>query len=179
MITDPAARRYAQAAFEIARDRAELELWERDVASLAEALASREALAFVGNRKVPRDSKEEFVRRAAGELSPLVWNLVRLLSQRNRLDLLPQIAERFGELLDEQRGIAHVQVLTAVEMTPEERAALTGRLSDLTGKHVEMQTFVEPEIMGGLVARIGDRLIDGSTRSKLLALKRRLAGATR
>ena len=179
MSSDPAAKRYAQAAFELARDRNELEVWERDLTSLDAALASNEALAFVANRQVPRDLKEDFVHRAAGELSPLVWNLVRLLNQRGRLELLPRIAERFRELLDERRGIAHVQVLTAVEVSPEEREALTRRLSELTGKQVEMQTFVEPEILGGLVARIGDRLIDGSTKSKLLALKRQLAGATR
>lgn len=179
MITDPAAKRYAQAAFELARDRGELDAWERDLASLRDVLASREALAFVSSRKVPREAKEDFIRRAAGDLSPLVWNLVRLLNQRRRLELLPQIVERFQELLDEERGIEHVQVLTAVEMSPDERDALRKRLSDMTGKQVEMQAFVEPEILGGLVARIGDRLIDGSTKSKLLALKRQLAGQTR
>jgi len=133
----------------------------------------------VANRKVPREGKEEFIRRTSGDLSPLVWNLVRLLNQRSRLELLPQIVERFQELLDGQRGIEHVQVLTAVEMSPDERDALRTRLSDMTGKQVEMQAFVEPEILGGLVARMGDRLIDGSTKSKLLALKRQLAGQTR
>lgn len=179
MITDPAAKRYAQAAFELARDRGELDAWERDLASLRDVLASREALAFVSSRKITREAKEDFIRRAAGDLSPLVWNLVRLLNQRGRLELLPQIVERFQELLDEERGIEHVQVLTAVEMSPDERDALRKRLSDMTGKQVEMQAFVEPEILGGLVARIGDRLIDGSTKSKLLALKRQLAGQTR
>jgi F-type H+-transporting ATPase subunit delta len=179
MITEPAAKRYAQAAFELARDRGELEAWANDLASLRDVLASREALAFVASRKVPREGKEEFIRRAAGDLSPLVWNLVRLLNQRGRLELLPQIVERFEELTDEQRGIEHVQVLTAVELSPDEREALRTKLSDMTGKQVDMQTFVEPEILGGLVARIGDRLIDGSTRSKLIALKRQLAGQTR
>jgi F-type H+-transporting ATPase subunit delta len=136
-------------------------------------------MAFIGARKVPRAAKEDFLQRAAGELQPLAVNLVRLLNQKNRLELLPQIAERFQELLDEQRGIAHVQVLTAVEMSGDERDALARRLSILTGKQVDIQTFVEPEILGGLVVRIGDRLIDGSSKSKLLTLKRQLAGATR
>jgi len=179
MITDPAAKRYAQAAFDIALERGELGGWERDLASLAATLASREAMAFVGNRKAPREAKEEFLRRAGGDTGPLAWNLVRLLNQKNRLGLLPQIAERFQQLLDEQRGIAHVQVLTAVEMSGEERDALATRLAGLTGKQVQIETFVDPEILGGLVVRIGDRLIDGSSKSKLLTLKRRLAGATR
>ena len=64
-------------------------------------------------------------------------------------------------------------------MSDEEREALARRLSELTGKQVLVETQEDPEILGGMIALIGDRLIDGSTRSKLLALKRRLAGATR
>ena len=179
MLRDPAAARYARAAFELAVERNELDAWERDLRNLAAALAMPEAVAFVASRQVTAEGKEEFLRRAAGELSPLAWNMVRLLNTKGRLTLLPQIAEHFQELLDEHRGIAHAQVLTAVAMSDDEKQALTRRLSDLTGKRVDVQAFEAPEIIGGLVARIGDRLIDGSTRTRLIALKRQLAGATR
>lgn len=179
MLRDPAAKRYAQAAFELAMERNELDVWERDIRSLADALASAEARAFVANWKVTREAKESFLRAASGELSPLAWNLVRLLSSKQRLSLLPQVAEFFEALLDEQRGVAHAKVLTAVAMSDDERRALATRLSEITGKQVDIEAAEAPEILGGLVARIGDRLIDGSTRSKLIALKRRLAGATR
>src|SRR3990172_13017960 len=101
MLRDPAAKRYAQAAFELARDRNELDAWERDLGSLADALASPEALAFVSGRQVQAEAKLEFLRRAGGDLAPLAWNLVRLLLTKGRLALLPQIAEQFQELLDE------------------------------------------------------------------------------
>ena len=178
MLRDPAAKRYAKAAFELARERDELEVWERDLGALANALASPEALAFVASR-VKAEAKEAFLRAAAEEPAPLVWNLVRLLLAKGRLALLPQIAEQFQALLDEHRGIAHAQVLTAVAMSDDERQALGRRLSEMTGKEVLLEVQEEPEILGGLIVRIGDRLIDGSTRSKLVALKRRLAGATR
>src|SRR3990170_4809445 len=119
MLRDPAAKRYAQAAFELARDRNELDAWERYLRSLADALASAEALAFVSSRQVQAEAKLEFLRRASGEPAPLVWNLVRLLSTKGRLALLPQIVEQFQELLDEERGIAHAQVVTAVPMSDE------------------------------------------------------------
>lgn len=179
MIRDPAANRYAQAAFDLALEHEELGAWERDLASLADAVASEEALTFVASRQIGADSKEEFLRRAAGETAPLVWNLVRLLGSRGRLALLPQIAERFQTLLDDHRGIAHAHVLTAVKMSDAERQALASRLSEITSKEIQIDAYEAPEILGGLVARIGDTLIDGSTRSKLLALKRQLAGATR
>lgn len=179
MLRDPAAARYARAGFELARDRSELDDWERDLRALAGALALPEALAFVTGHRAPPEAKEQLLQRVLGQPAPLVWNLVRLLSSKGRLELLPQIEERFRTLLDEERGIAHAQVLTAVPMSDDERQALAQRLSQLTGKQVEVQAFVEPEILGGLVARIGDRLVDGSARTRLLALKRQLAGAMR
>ncbi len=179
MLRDPAARRYAQAAFELARERDDLDAWEHDLRSLAAALASGEALAFVGSRQVTPAAKEEFLRRAAGETAPLAWNLVRLLSAKGRLAFLPQVAEHFQELLDEHRGIAHAQVVAAVPLGDDERQALSRRLSEITGKQVDVAVYEEPEILGGIIARIGDQLIDGSTKTKLIALKRRLAGAVR
>jgi F-type H+-transporting ATPase subunit delta len=179
MLRDPAAKRYAQAAFELGRERNELEAWEDGMRSLAAALASDEARAFVESPRVRREAKEAFLRQAAGDLTPLAWNLVWLLDSKGRLALLPQIAEHFQTVLDEHRGIAHARVLTAVAMSDDERRSLAARLSELTGKQVDVEAHVAPEILGGLVARIGDRLIDGSTQSKLIALKRRLAGAAR
>jgi F-type H+-transporting ATPase subunit delta len=176
VLRDPAARRYARAGFDLASDRGELDAWERDLRSLATVLASDEAQAFVASRQVPREAKEPFLQRTAGDMTPLVWNLVRLLNAKGRLALLPQIAEAFQELLDDARGVAHAQVLTAVQLSDDERQAMTSRLSELTGKQVTVHAHVAPEILGGLVARIGDELIDGSTRSKLEALKRQLAG---
>ncbi|MEX1254966.1 MAG: F0F1 ATP synthase subunit delta [Dehalococcoidia bacterium] len=177
MLRDLAARRYAQAAFELARDKSELEAWERDLHSLAASLSMPEAVAFVSSRHVGPEQKAEFLQRIAGEMTPLVWNLVRLLAAKSRLALLPQIAEAFQELLDEHRGIAHARVTTAVALSSDEREALARKLSELTGKQVQIEVNEDPELLGGLVARIGDRLIDGSTRTKLIALKRRLAGS--
>jgi len=177
VLRDPAAHRYAQAAFEIAREHGELEAWNTGLQALAETLAAPGGMAFVESKQVPLGAKEELMRRVLGQPAPLLWNLVRLLATKGRLALLPQIAERFQELLDEERGIAHAQVVTAVPMNDTEHAALERRLSTMTGKQVDVKAFVDPEILGGLVARIGDQLIDGSARTKLLALKRQLAGS--
>jgi F-type H+-transporting ATPase subunit delta len=179
MLRDPAANRYAQAAFELALERNELEAWERDLNSLGSALDSRAAVEFVASHKITPEAKLDFLRQAAGETSPLPWNLVRLLASKGRLALLPQIAERFWAFLDEHRGVAHAKVLTAVPMSADEQQSLEQRLSQLTGKTVDVQTIEAPEIIGGIVARIGDTLIDGSTRTKLISLKRQLAGSTR
>lgn len=179
MQRDPAAMRYAKAAFELARERDEIERWEADLGACAAVFATAGALDFVSSRQVPVEAKESFLQRAMGEPAPLVWNLIRLLASKGRLALLPQVAEQFQELLDEHRGVVHAEVVTAVPMSDEERAALARRLSELTGKQVLVEAQEAPEILGGLIARIGDLLIDGSTRSKLVALKRQLAGDAR
>ena len=179
MQRDPAAMRYAKAAFELARERDEIERWEADLGACAAVFAVPGTLDFVSSRQVPNEAKEAFLRRAMGEPAPLVWNLVRLMASKGRLTLLPQVAEQFQELLDEHRGVVHAEVVTAVPMSEEERAALARRLSELTGKQVLVEAQEAPEILGGLIARIGDLLIDGSTRSKLVALKRQLAGDVR
>ena len=179
MLRDPAAKRYAQAAFELARDHQELDAWERDLRNLRDVLAVPGTLAFVASRQADAEAKLGFLQRAAGQPAPLVWNLERLLAAKGRLALLPQIAEHFQGLLDDERGVAHAHVATAVPLADDERRALAQRLSELTGKRVDVEVHEVPEMLGGLIARIGDRLIDGSTRSKLIALKRRLAGGTR
>lgn len=179
MQRDPAAKRYAQAAFELARDKGELDAWERDLRALGAALQSLGTMEFLANARVPSEAKQEFLSRVMEHPRPLVWNLMLLLVERNRVALLPQIIEVFQALLDEERGIAHAQVVTAVPMSDGERTAIAGRLSELTGKQVQVETREDPEILGGLIARIGDRLVDGSTKTKLIALKRQLAGSTR
>ncbi|MBI4571474.1 MAG: F0F1 ATP synthase subunit delta [Chloroflexi bacterium] len=176
MLRDPAAKRYAQAAFALARERNELDVWERQLATLGEAAGQRDVLAFLASFQVSREAKQAFLQRVLEQPAALVWNLVRLLASKGRLTLLPQIAEHFAALLDEQRGIAHAEVVTAVALSDADKQALARRLSDLTGKQVQVEVQEAPEILGGVIARIGDRLIDGSTRNKLLALKRRLAG---
>ena len=179
MLRDPAAKRYAQAAFELALERNELEAWGPAMQSLGEASASTDAIAFLGDHRVPGDAKQSFLTQVAGDVPTMVGNLLKLLESKGRLPLLSQIAEFFQTLLDDHNGIAHAQVLTAVPMTEDEQRTLAARLSELTGKQVLVEAHEAPEILGGMVARIGDRLIDGSAKTKLLALKRELARATR
>ena len=178
LLTDVAAKRYAQAAFELARERDELDAWGPAMQALAEAAASSEALAFLSDRRIAGEAKQSFLVQVVGDIPALVANLLRLLQSKARLSLLPQIAEHFQELLDQHNGVAHAQVLTAVTMSDDEQRALANRLSEITGTQVLLEAHEEPDLLGGLVVRIGDRLIDGSARTKLLALKRQLATAS-
>lgn len=166
-----AAKRHAQAAFEIALERNELQVWRDDLERLAEAVKDPTLFAFLESPAIHLDEKVRILRDGLEGLNPLVVNLALLLVSRGRLGLLNEIVLEYGRLVDENRGVAHAEVATAVTLEPEDREKLAGRLSDLVGRKIVLTTRVDPAILGGLVARVGDKLIDGSTKSRLDALR--------
>ena len=89
--------------------------------------------------------------------------------------MVSDIADEYQRLLDSHRGIEPAEVTTAVPLDDEDRQRLTEQLSTITGKSVMIKAKVDPSVLGGIMARIGGKLLDGSTRSKLAALKRELA----
>lgn len=177
MIREIAARRYAEAAFQIARDNGTEDAWSEGLERLAALMADPEVAAVMQAAKVSQKDKLALLDKALEGVDPLVLNLARLLAHRGRAALAPQIAEAFQELVDAERGIAHALVTTAVPLSQDEEKAVAEKLGEITGKQVVVKTEVDEGIIGGLVARIGDRLIDGSTRSHLEALKHRLQGS--
>ncbi len=138
--------------------------------------ADPEAQAFLVNARVPADRKRDLVEKALSGDDRNVVNLALLLLRRGRTALGPQIAQAYQEILDRQKGISHATVTSAVALSDSELAAVRDKLTEITGGEVVVGTQVDERIIGGLVVRIGDRLIDGSTRSRLSALKQRLAG---
>ena len=174
------ARRYAEAAFALASESETLDRWSGDLLTLANFIDEPEVKDILTSNRVPRDEKLRLLDAGVkAYVSPLAMNLVRLLDQRGKTTLARDIQVAFQEMLDERRGVAHAVVTTAVPLADDERAAIAAKLSSLTNKQVDGTSVVDPSIIGGIVARIGDQLVDGSTRSRLAALKRNLEGATR
>jgi F-type H+-transporting ATPase subunit delta len=174
------ARRYAEAIFDLASETGAFDAWTDDLRAIAAFVSEPEVAGLLASGKVPRDEKLRLL--SAGlekQIAPASWNLVRLLEQRGKTYLAPRILELFQERVDDGRGVANAVVTTAVPLEADEREAVASRLSALTGKQVHVTPVVDESIIGGIVARIGDELIDGSTRSRLVALKRRLEGAVR
>ncbi len=177
MIREIAARRYAEAAFQIAREQGTEEGWSEGLSLMAAVFSDPEAAAVMQEARISTADKMSLAERTLEGVDPLVLNLARLLVHRGRTPLATQIDEAFGELVDAERGIAHAVVTTAVPLSEGEAATVAEKLSEISGRQVVVETQVDEGIIGGLVARIGDKLIDGSTRSRLSALKRRLAEA--
>ncbi|HEU4760397.1 MAG TPA: F0F1 ATP synthase subunit delta [Dehalococcoidia bacterium] len=179
MIRDVAAKRYAEAALLLAREEGKLEAWSDGLAAMAALAGDPQAQRLLESTRVSLADKASLVDQALRGVEPLALNLARLLLRRGRIDLAPQIAEAFQELLDDERGISHAVVTTAVPLSQDEVRAVAEKLAQISGRQVIVETQVDESILGGLVARIGDRLIDGSTRSRLQALKRQMAGVQR
>ena len=177
MIREIAARRYGEAAFQIARDGGTEERWSEGLSLMAAVFSDSEIAALMQEARISSADKMGLAEKALAGVDPLVLNLARLLVHRGRTALASQIAEAFQELADAERGIAHALVTTAVPLSDDETRAVAEKLSEISGKQMVVETQVDERIIGGLVARIGDKLIDGSTRSQLMALKRRLREA--
>jgi len=173
---DSAARRYANAAFEIAEAEGRLDDWEQDLDLLEQIFRPAEVLAWLSNPSVPMTEKESLVETGLEFTSQEARNFGRLLITRGRAALADQILAIFRAKLDDTRGIAHARVTTAVSLTESDLGAITERLASMTGQQVKIEPVVDPSILGGIVVRIGDRLIDASAKARLVALKRRLAG---
>jgi F-type H+-transporting ATPase subunit delta len=178
MRIEVAAKRYAQAAFDIARERGELDRWATDIQAIADLASQPGVLDILDNSRVPFDAKARLLRSGLTDLGPLALNLAHLLVEKRRIALAEQVCDEYQRLLNEHRGVAEATVITAVPISEDERRVVTQRLQEVTGMEIVLEAQVDPEIIGGLVARVGDRVIDGSTRGRLLDLRRRLAGDT-
>jgi len=176
MIVEAAAKRYARAAFAVALEQGDPRLWLGDLSELSELVARPDATALLQSDRVPDAEKDRLLKAALPDVAPGVLNLTRLLVEKRRIRLVEQIRSEFSVLLDEHEGRARALVTTAVPLSDEQEAEVATKLGAITGKKVSLEQAVDPNILGGLVARIGDTLIDGSTRSRLLALKKSLRG---
>jgi F-type H+-transporting ATPase subunit delta len=176
MIPEPAARRYAEAAYLIAHEAKREDAWRDGLQSIAALFGDPAAERVFASSSTSAENKRQLVEKSLEGLEPEVLNLARLLLRRGRTVLGPQTAQAYSEILDRARGISHATVTSAVPLNPDELAAVQRKLEELTGGTVVIRTGVDESILGGLIVRIGDRLIDGSTSSRLVALKQRLAG---
>lgn len=171
----PKARRYARAAFDIAVGEDRLEGWLQDIQRAQEALEDDTLRTYLELRKVVLARKVEVIRETLSGMNPLAQNLVGLLVSRDAVGLLPQIAEEYQRLMDAHQGRERAEVVTAHPLEDQQRERLGRWLSQLRGKEVVLTSREDPEILGGLVVRVGDGLIDGSTKGRLEAMRKGLA----
>jgi len=169
------ARRYAEAAFEIGLRDGTVDAWRTELDAAAAILEDKTAARALANPAIALEARVKLVTDVlAKSVSGPVLNLIVLLLRRGRIGALPQVAAEYRRLDNLRQGITAATATTALPLEPAEVKALTTRLEQFTGGRVELDIKVDPSLLGGLVVRVGDRLIDGSVRGRLERLRDRL-----
>jgi len=177
MAGEIAARRHAQAVFEIAVEKNELDKWRSDMDLMAGVFGDAELIPVLESPKIRFEDKADAVVKNLSGVSAMALNLAKLLILKQRVKIMPQIAREYSILMDRHQGIEHAEVTTAVEMDSGAELKLKEELAKITGSKVELTTKIDPDIIGGFVARVGDKVIDGSVRNRLQNLKKSIAQA--
>lgn len=172
---DSGARRYAEAAFQVAMRDGTVEQWRSELAAAAAVIGDARAMSALSNPAIPIDQRSMAVAGLLkGTASDPVQNLIQLLLRRGRIEELSRVDEEFRRLDDRRQGITHATATSAAALSPDEVRALTQRLEQSTGGRIALDVQVDPSLLGGLVVRVGDRLIDGSVRGRLERLRNQL-----
>lgn len=172
-----APRRYAEAAFALAREQGKLDRWKTDLRMAEGVLSDPNVLAMLADPNVSPEHKRQVIdSRLTVALDPGVRNLLYLLADRGRITSLARVVQEFVELANREQGIVVAAVTTAVPLDARGQQAVAERLKRLAGaKQVELHNSVDPAILGGIIARIGDELYDGSVRTQLTQLAERIS----
>lgn len=178
-MTSAGAKRYAKAVFELAQQDRDIARWRTRLENVVGLLELPDLRAALLNRGVATERRVALLREiGAGRLDGEALNLAVMLLENRRVEEAAGVLEEFDLLVDEAEGRVRASAVTAVELSDSERQTLERDLAERFGGKVRLETAVDPEILGGLVLRVGDRLVDASVRTRLQQLRRRLATAS-
>lgn len=176
MIERTLAKRYAAALLRVTDAEGSTEEAEANLLALKAAYEKDKAFrAVLSQPRIPRVKKKLFLRKPfEGRAKKSFLDFLELLVDKNRTDILPEVAEMFDRLADVSKGIVRVQVRSWRPLSDAHRTGLRGRLERLTGKKIEIEAQADPALKGGMLVRIGDTVIDGSVAHRLKQLGERL-----
>jgi F-type H+-transporting ATPase subunit delta len=170
------ARRYASALFEIAKNKGEVEAVAANLKEVGTTVQeSRELMSVMHHPLLPLEKKKSVLHAVfSGSVLPEVENFLFLVVEKNRAAVLPQILTEFNRLVDEFRGEADAEVVSAVPLSQTQIVDIKSALQKKFGVQVRLKTRVDQNILGGLIVRVGDKLIDSSVESKLRTMNEQL-----
>lgn len=169
------ARPYARAAFDLAAKAGTVDHWSEALGLAANVAADPEAAALIGNPRVDGDRLLSLFGDVLGErMDKAVRGFLNVLMHYRRLPLLPEVAVQFEALRRASEDRVRVRVTSAVEMDEEQREKLAARLKQRFGSEIDMETEVDADLIGGVIVRAGDKVIDASVRGRLQQLGRQL-----
>ncbi|MFC2069624.1 ATP synthase F1 subunit delta [Chloroflexota bacterium] len=171
------AIQHAQEIFKTALESNELNRWQSDLRRIASLIRDATLLALLENPEVGLDDKAKALSERLGETNPDILKLLTELLNKGRLTAIDDISDEYQRLVDNHRGIegtVTAEVTTAIPLDEKDALMIAKRLTSMVEKPVVLKTNVDPDLIGGIIIKVGDKLIDGSIRSKLDALKREM-----
>jgi len=173
------ARRYAKALFTVGKENGEFETYNDTLQGLAELYVTHtEVVDALTNPLYPLEFRQKVMAgivKSSG-VDKIMGNFLNLLVEKKRAEILPEIAEEFQIMVDAEKNISHGMVISAIELDDTLQANIKATLEKLTGKKVELSTSVDPSLIGGIIAKVGDLVLDGSIRTQLAGLKDSIKG---
>jgi len=174
------AKRYAKALFAVGKEESAFDDYSQALKAMADLFAGiPEVSDALTNPLYPVEVREKVMEHilASAGVSQVMGNFFKLLVQKRRADILPDVAQVFQAMVDADKNMCQGTVVSAMELTPELSAKVKETLEKITGKQVVLTTQVDPSIIGGIVAKVGDLVLDGSIKSQLAGLKESIKGS--
>jgi ATP synthase F1 delta subunit len=173
------AQVYSRSLFEVAKNQDKLDRIRDEVAAFADALAdNRELSVFFFSPYFSTQEKEEGLRRTVIDADPTLVNFLEVLIENHRLPLIHRIRRQFDARWDRENKRLPVEVTSAVELDRGVFEALEASILEQTGQNIELESRVDPDILGGIVLRVGNSILDASVRQRLEQLRKEVAKAT-
>jgi F-type H+-transporting ATPase subunit delta len=169
---------YARSLFEVAKERDVLDDVHDQLGQFADALdANRDLSVFLFSPYFSTEEKKDGLKRAVTGIDPVFENFLEALIERHRTPAIFRIRSRFEELWDDEKQLLPVEVTSSVELDPGTVESIGSRIREQTGRTVELSSKVDPEILGGIVLRVGNFVLDASIRNRLNQLRKQVARA--
>jgi F-type H+-transporting ATPase subunit delta len=177
VIDETIARRYAKALIDIGKDDGNYEKYGVEIATFSNLIKeNRDMEIFLINPVFETNKRLEVTSGLLEKLefSPIAGNFIRLLVQKKRIEYLDEIIDEYQKQVDILSNVVRAKIYSATELSQEEIDEICGRLENITKKDVKISVDIDPSLIGGIVAQVGDEIIDGSLRTNLLQIKQNL-----
>jgi len=170
------ARRYAQALFAVAQEKNRLDEISVELENVVQLNFDSVVFAYLSNPVISFKEKETLLAGKLPNVEETVVNLIYLLLANGRIDMLPSIINEYQQMVDDTKGVERAEVVTAVPLTDALRGKIAGRLGEMLNKKIVIEPeSTDPGLIGGVVVKIGGKLLDGSTRTALNNLKKEIS----
>jgi F-type H+-transporting ATPase subunit delta len=175
---DEISRVYGRSLFEVAQERGVVDEVREQLGQIVDALeGSRDLQLFLASPQFSSTEKRDGLRRAIDGADPTITNLLDVMVENQRLSVLPEVRREFDLRYDDLHQVLPVRISTAVSLDAETTARIGRQVGEGTGRQVQLTTEVDPDLIGGIVLRVGNQILDASIRQRLENLRRQVATA--